>query len=209
VSKTRVLIAIIAAALVMPSVIAGQKAKPPKPPAVANCVFEQQVNSSGATVQVGRDVATYGNINQPLFIHGDLLPPLGSTSYPNAVAELRALGPDVQGFYGPYQGQIRLLDNRLDYYFDTMPNCVVDSAAPNRCRFRLIVADGTAVYERVGKTRTLVGIAFNAGRTLVDYRLCDPTGDASCYVKLYGCYDDRDCPSGEGYVYADVYVTFQ
>lgn len=64
------------------------------------------------------------------------------------------------------------------------------------CPSRLIVADGTAVYKGKGKTRTLVGITFRDGRTLLDYRTCDPATGDNCYVNLYGCYDDRDCPSG-------------
>jgi hypothetical protein len=73
--------------------------------------------------------------------------------------------------------------------------------------------DGVPVYEKVGKTRMLTHIAFEEGRYLLDYRWCDPATDPACYVKLLGCYDDRDCPGvlpgGEGYVYATVNVLFQ
>ena len=65
------------------------------------------------------------------------------------------------------------------------------------------------MFSGTGKKKTLVGITFNEGRYLLDYRPCDPATDPACYVKLYGCYDDRDCPTGEGYVYATVNVWFQ
>jgi len=65
------------------------------------------------------------------------------------------------------------------------------------------------VFSGTGK-KTLVGIAFNEGRYLLDHRWCDPAVDpVNCYFKLLGCYDDRDCATGEGYVYATVNVLFQ
>jgi hypothetical protein len=124
-------------------------------------------------------------------------------------------GASLSGeFYGPYYGQIRVLDDRIDYFFDTAAGCVADNTAPNLCPFRAIVLDGVPVYTKVGKTRVLTSIAFNDGRYLLDYRPCDPALDpVSCYIKLLGCYDDRDCPGvppgGEGYVYATVNVLFQ
>ncbi|MBP1776223.1 MAG: hypothetical protein H6Q86_2233, partial [candidate division NC10 bacterium] len=75
------------------------------------------------------------------------------------------------------------------------------------CPFRLIVADGIAVY--TGKGKTLVAITFRDGRTLLDHRTCDPATGDNCYVNLCGCYDDRDCPSGVGYVLATVDVLVQ
>jgi hypothetical protein len=71
-----------------------------------------------------------------------------------------------------------------------------------------------APFPRIGKIRTLVGIAFDHGRTMLDYRPCDPATDpANCYVTLFGCYDGRDCPGvppgGVGYVYATFDVLFR
>ncbi|MFO7695187.1 MAG: hypothetical protein R6V57_19040 [Vicinamibacterales bacterium] len=213
-SKKTLLTAIVAVALVVP--LAGQKVKVPKPPASssdATCTIEQDVNSIDP-VQVGRDVRTYGPPDQPLYISDGLLPPTGDGEYSQAVAELRALGPDSDDYYGPYYGQIRVLDDRIDYFFDTAPGCDADNTAEKPCRFRAIVVDGTAVYTRVGKTKVLTSIAFEEGRYLLAYRPCDPAVDpVNCYVQLYGCYDDRDCPGvlpdGEGYVYATVNVLFQ
>ena len=207
-SRQTLTTALIAIALVVP--LAGQKVKPPKPPATAVCTMEVDISSKAVPVTVGRDVAAYGPVNQALYLHESLLPALGSTDFPVAVAELRASGADGEGHYGPYYGQIRVLNDRIDYWFDTAPGCVANNAATNLCRFRAIVVDGTAVYTRVGKSRVLTGIAFDEGRYLLDYRPCDPAADPdNCYFKLYGCYDDRDCPSGEGYVYATVNVLFQ
>ena len=210
-SKLSVFAAFMAITLVVPLAVSGQKGKPPKPPVYATVTIEQEINSGEADVLVGRDVQTYGPVDQALYIHGDLLPPLGSTGFPGAVAELRALGPDGAGFYGPYSGQIRVLDNRIDYWFDIAPGCYQDKAP--LCPFRVIVVDGVPVYTKVGKTRVLTSIAFNEGRYLLDYRWCDPATNPDCYIKLYGCYDDRDCPGvppgGEGYVYATVNVVFQ
>jgi len=217
-SQKTLLTAIVAVALVVPLAgpLLGQKVKAPKPPAppsYATCTIEQDVNSGMATVQVGRDVQTYGPTDQQLYISDGLLPPVGSTDFPGVVSELRALGGEG-GFYGPYYGQIRVLNDRIDYFFDTAPGCVADNAPTNRCRFRAVVVDGTAVYTRVGKTKVLTGIAFDEARYLLDYRPCDPAADPdNCYFTLYGCYDDRDCPGvppgGEGYVYATVNVLFQ
>ena len=206
-STKTLLTAIVAVALVVP--LAGQKPKPPQPPVYKTVTITDQINSGESTVQVGRDTLTYGPINQELYIHESLLPPLGATDYPAAVAELRALDPEADGYYGPYHGQIRVLNERIDYWFDTVPGCseAITSAFP--CRFRAVVVDGTAVFSGTGKKKTLVGITFNEGRYLLDYRPCDPATDPACYVKLYGCYDDRDCPTGEGYVYATVNVWFQ
>ena len=86
----------------------------------------------------------------------------------------------------------------VPYFFDTTMGCVQDNTMPNPYPFRLIAVDGTAVYTGKGKTRTLSGIAFDDGRTLLDYRPCDPATGGDCYLRLYGCYDVRDCPSGEG-----------
>ena len=206
--KLQVLVAVTTIALVVPLAVSGQKGKPPKPPATATCVMAGDVDSQNSPVTVGRDVVSYGPVNQVLYIDERLLPESDPMNLPGIVAQLKATGYDGQ-FYGPYYGQIRLLDNRLDYYFDTTAGCVQDNAPENRCRFRLIVADGTTVYERIGKTRTLVGIAFDKGRSILDYRPCNPALDpVSCYFKLHGCYDDRDCPSGEGYVYATFEARF-
>ena len=212
-SNSRVVVAFVAIALVVPFVVAGQnKGKPPtKPPATATVIVAGEVQSDESEVTVGRDVATYGPVNQVLYIHGSLLPS-SSVEFPDVVLALRAGGADTNGFYGPYYGQIRVLDDRLDYWFDTTAGCAQDISAEFACRFRLVVADGTPVYEKVGKTRTLVRIAFEDGRTLLDYRWCDPTTNPDCYVTLYGCYDDRDCPGvppgGEGYVLATFDVRF-
>ena len=213
-TKLKVLVAFTAIALVVPLAVTGQKGKPLKPPVYATVTIADDVNSGGSTVQVGRDVGTYGPTNQALYIHESLLPPLGTTEYPAAVAELRALDPDADGYYGPYAGQIRVLDDRLDYFFDTAAGCVADNTQPNLCPFRVTVADGTAVFSGTGKKKTLVGIAFNDGRYLLDYRPCDPAVDpVNCYFKLLGCYDDRDCPGvppgGAGYIFATVHVLFQ
>ena len=212
-SKQTLATALIALALVVP--LAGQKAKPPKPPATAVCTMEVDINSKAVPVTVGRDVATYGPVNQALYIHESLLPATGSTGFPLVVAALRASGADSEGYYGPYYGQIRVLNDRIDYFFDTAEvGCVANNTAANLCPFRAIVVDGTAVYTRVGKTKVLTSIAFNEGRYLLDYRPCDPALDPdNCYFTLLGCYDDRDCPGvppgGEGYVYATVNVLFQ
>jgi hypothetical protein len=210
VSKTRVLIAVIATALVMPPVIAGQKARPP---VYTPSTIEEEINSGGVEVQVGRNVQTYGPIDQPLYISDSLLPPDGAYDPTGGIALVKA-APRSNGFYGPYYGQIRVLDDRLDYFFGTATGCVADNTQPNPCPFRLTVADGTPVYSGTAKKRTLVGIAFNEGRYLLDYRPCDPAVDpVNCYVKLLGCYDDRDCPGvppgGEGYVSATVNVRFR
>ena len=202
--KQTLTIALAAIALVVP--LAGQKGKPPKPQAYTPCTFAGEVDSGDALVSVGRDVATYGPAGQALYIHGSLLPESDPANLPGVVAQLKATGHDGQ-FYGPYYGQIRMLDDRLDYWFDTAPGCYQNKAP--LCPFRVVVVDGTAVYERSGKTRTLVRIAFNDGRYLLDYRPCDPAVDpVNCYFKLLGCYDDRDCPSGVGYVYASFEARF-
>jgi hypothetical protein len=211
--KLPVLVAFMAITLVVPLAVSGQKGKPPKPPVYATVTIEQEINSGEADVLVGRDVQTYGPVDQALYIHGDLLPPLGSTGFPGAVAELRALGPDGAGFYGPYSGQIRVLNDRIDHWFDTSTGCGEAITSDSPCRFRVVVADGSAVYSGTGKKKTLIGVAFNEGRYLLDYRWCDPATNPDCYIKLYGCYDDRACPGvppgGEGYVYATAYVRFQ
>jgi hypothetical protein len=210
-SEKTLLTAVVAVALVVP--LAGQKTKPPKPPVYTLCTIEQEINSGGAQVLVGRDVQTYGPLDQALYIHGSLLPPDGAPDPTGGIARVKK-APLSDGYYGPYHGQVRLLNDRLDYFFDTGTGCLADNTQPTLCPFRLIVVDGTAVYERIGKTRTLVRIAFNEGRYLLDYRPCDPAGDpVNCYVKLYGCYDDRDCPGvppgGAGYVYASFEARFQ
>jgi hypothetical protein len=211
-SKLRVLVVLVALALVVPLAVSGQKVKPPKPPAYTPCTVELEVNSDGSIVQVGRDVGTYGPVDQALYIHESLLPLEGAADPTGGIALVKR-APLIDGFYGPYYGQIRVLNDRIDYWFDTAPGCgeAVTSAFP--CRFRAIVVDGVPVYEKVGKTRMLTHIAFEEGRYLLDYRWCDPATDPACYVKLLGCYDDRDCPGvlpgGEGYVYATVNVLFQ
>lgn len=216
-SRITLVTAIVAVALVVP--LAGQKVKVPKPPpapAYATVSIGDEVNSGESTVQVGRDVASYGPVNQALFIHDSLLPLQGSTDFPLVVTALRASGADSEGYYGPYYGQIRVLNDRIDYFFDTaMSGCVADNTATNPCPFRAIVVDGTAVYTRVGKTKVLTSIAFDEGRYLLDYRPCDPAVDpVNCYFKLLGCYDDRDCPGVEPgdpdyYIYATLSVLFQ
>jgi hypothetical protein len=205
-STKTLLTAIVAVALVVP--LAGQKAKPPKPPVYATVVVAGQVDSGESTVQVGRDVQTYGPIDQELYIHESLLPPDGAPDPTGGIALVKA-APHSAGFYGPYSGQIRVLNDRIDYWFDTAPGCSEPIASAFPCRFRAIVVDGVPNYEKIGKSRVLTHIAFNDGRHLLDYRRCDPATDPACYVKLYGCYDDRDCPTGEGYVYATVNVVFQ
>jgi hypothetical protein len=213
-SKLRVFTAIVVVSLVMPLASAGQKGKPPKPPAFTPCTFGLEVTSGGSIVQVGRDVGTYGPTDQALYIHESLLPPSEIPELPGVVANLKAVG-STGGVYGPYYGQIRVLDDRIDYFFDTTKSgCLQDNKAPNLCPFRLTVVDGVPVYTKMGKTRVLTSIAFNDGRYLLDYRPCDPAVDpVNCYFKLLGCYDDRDCPGvppgGEGYVYATVDVRFQ
>jgi hypothetical protein len=213
VSKLKVLVAFMAIALVVPVVAGQDRGKPTKPPATATCTMEGEVDSQNAVVTVGRDVATYGPINQQLFIHESLLPPEDAADPTGGIALVKQAAHS-SGFYGPYYGQIRVLDNRIDYFFDTTTGCVQDNKAPNLCPFRLTVADGVPVYTKMGKTRVLTSIAFNDGRYLLDYRPCDPAVDpANCYFKLLGCYDDRDCPDvppgGEGYVHATVNVVFQ
>ena len=209
-SKLRVVVAFVAIAFVLPLAVSGQKVKPPKPPVTAVCTIAGEVQSGDAVVIVGRDVASYGPMDQALYIHESLLPPSEIPDLPGVVASLKAVG-SAGGFYGPYYGQIRVLDDRLDYFFDTWASgCLQDNKATNLCPFRLTVADGVPVYTKVGKTRVLTSIAFSDGRYLLDYRPCDPALDpVSCYFKLLGCYDDRDCPSGEGYVYATFEVRFQ
>lgn len=209
--KLRVFIAITAVALVMPLTAMGQKGKPTPPPAGVPCTLVGEVDSNGSTVQVGRAVASYGPVDQVLFIDKSLLLNPYPTAPGSAVERLTAAdqGGEV---YGPYYGQIRVLDDRIDYFFDTSAEspCVQDNTKPNLCPFHLTVVDGTALYSGKGKTRTLVSIAFAEGRTLLDYRPCDPAGDpVNCYFKLYGCYDVRDCPDGEGYVYASFDVRFK
>ena len=211
-SKQTLTTAVIAIALVVP--LAGQKVKVPKTPAYTPCAIVGDLSSGESTVKVGRDVRTYGQTNEKLYIHDSLLPPLGSTDVPSVVADLRGLGlgPDDEGFYGPYYGQIRVLDTRIDYAFDTAPTeCVEDTTSTNMCPFRLVVVDGTAVKNK----KTLVRIEFEEGRYLLDYRSCNPVDDPDCRVQLFGCYDDRDCPGVDpddpdgGYVYADLTVWFQ
>jgi hypothetical protein len=204
--KLQVLVAVTTIALVVP--LAGQKVKVPKPPATAMAVMEGQVQSGELAVTVGRDVASYGPMDQVLYIHESLLPPEGAADPTGGIALVKQAACS-NGFYGPYYGQIRVLNDRIDYFFDTAMGCVQDNTAPNLCPFRAIVVDGTAVYTGVGKKKVLVGVAFDEGRYLLDYRPCDPAADPdNCYFKLYGCYDDRDCPSGEGYVYATFGVRF-
>ena len=204
-TKLKVLVAFTAIALVVPLAVTGQKGKPPKPPVYATVTIADDVNSGGATVQVGRDVLTYGPLDQVLYIHESLLPPAGD----GAVGYLKAAGY-ADGYYGPYYGQIRVLDNRIDYLFDRVEGCVQDNSSPNMCPFWVIVADGVPVYEKIGKTRVLTHIAFDEGRYLLYQKTCNPAENPACLVKLYGCYDDRDCPPGVGsYVYATVNVLFQ
>jgi hypothetical protein len=206
-SKKTLFTAIVAVALAVP--LAGQKAKPPKPPVDVPCTIEQEINSGGADVLVGRDVTTYGPINQELYIHESLLPPEGASDPTGGIALVKG-APRSGGYYGPYYGQIRVLNDRIDYFFDTAMGCLAANTEPNLCPFRAIVVDGVATYEKIGKTRVLTRIAFNDGRYLLDYRPCDPAVDpVNCYVKLYGCYDDRDCPTGVGYVYATVNAVFR
>ena len=208
-SKWRVLAAFLAIALVVPLAVSGQKAKPPKPPATATVIMEGEVQSDGSPVTVGRDVASYGPMDQVLYIHESLLPPEGAADPTGGIALVKQAACS-NGFYGPYYGQIRVLNDRIDYFFDTAMGCVQDNTAPNLCPFRAIVVDGTAVYTGVGKKKVLVGVAFDEGRYLLDYRPCDPAADPdNCYFKLYGCYDDRDCPTGVGYVYATVNAVFR
>ena len=213
ISKQTLAIALVAIALVVP-VVAGQaRGKPPKPPGCTPCTFEGEADSSDAPVSVGRDVATSGPTDQALDIHESLLPS-SSDEFPEAVEALRIGGADADGFFGPDCRQIRLLYGRIDYWFGTTAGCGRNITATYPCRFCLIVVDGIAVYERIGKARTLVRIAFNDGRYLLDYRPCDPAVDpVSCYFKLFGCYDDRDCPGvppgGPGYVFATFDVRFQ
>jgi len=204
--KLQVLVAVTTIALVVP--LAGQKVKVPKPPATAMAVMEGEVQSGELAVTVGRDVASYGPMDQVLYIHESLLPPEGAADPTGGIALVKQAACS-NGFYGPYYGQIRVLNDRIDYFFDTAMGCVQDNTAPNLCPFRAIVVDGTAVYTGVGKKKVLVGVAFDEGRYLLDYRPCDPAADPdNCYFKLYGCYDDRDCPSGEGYVYATLEARF-
>ena len=210
-SKLRVFVAFMAIAVVVPLAASGQKGKPPKPPVTATCTMAGEVDSHTSVVTVGRDVASYGPLNQVLYIDQSLLPPSEIPELPEVVASLKAVGSSG-GFFGPYYGQIRVLNDRIDYWFDTAPGCYQDKAP--LCPFRVIVVDGVPVYTMVGKTRVLTSIAFNDGRYLLDYRPCDPALDpVNCYVKLLGCYDDRDCPGvppgGEGYVYATVNVVFR
>jgi hypothetical protein len=207
-SKQTLTTALLAIALVVP--LAGQKAKVPKPPppAYVSSTFELEVNSGGSTVEVGRDVRTYGPIDQVLYIHDSLLPPDGTPDISGGISLVKA-APHNGDFWGPYYGQIRVLDDRVDYFFDTAMGCVADNAEPNLCPFRLAVVDGEAVKIK----KKVVGVAFDEGRYLLDYRPCDPALDPDCYINLYGCYDDRDCPGvppgGEGYVYATLNVWFR
>ena len=211
-SKLRVFVAFMAITLVVPLAASGQKGKPPKPPAPTPCTIDLEVTSHGSIVQVGRDLGTYGPTDQALYIHESLLPASGAADPTGGIALVKAAGYTA-GFYGPYYGQIRVLDNRIDYFFDTTMGCVQLNTAGNLCPFRLTVADGVPVYTKVGKIRVLTSIAFDDGRYLLDYRPCDPATGGDCYFKLLGCYDDRDCPGvppgGEGYVYATVNVVFQ
>lgn len=207
--KLQVLVAVTTIALVVP--LAGQKVKVPKPPATAMAVMEGEVQSGELAVTVGRDVASYGPMDQVLYIHESLLPPEGAADPTGGIALVKQAACS-DGFYGPYYGQIRVLNDRIDYWFDTKAGCAQDISADFPCRFRAIVVDGVPFYEKVGKTRVLTHIAFEEGRYLLDYRWCDPATDPACYVKLYGCYDDRDCPGvppgGEGYVLATFDVRF-
>jgi hypothetical protein len=210
-SKQTLTIALVAIALVVP--LAGQNGKPPRPPATATCTIQGEVDSQGSPVTVGRDVQTYGPMDQVLYIDESLLPSQGAGDPTGGIALVKG-APLSDGYYGPYYGQIRVLNDRIDYFFDTAPGCAQDNTAPNLCPFRLVVVDGTAVYSGAGKRKTLVGIAFNDGRYLLDYRPCDPAVDpVNCYFKLLGCYDDRDCPGvppdGPGYLFATFDVRFQ
>jgi len=210
-TKSRVAVAVVGIAFVVPLAVSGQKAKPPKPPVYATVTVAGQVDSGVSTVEVGRDTLTYGPLNQELYIHESLLPPEGAPDPTGGIALVKA-APYSAGFYGPYLGQIRVLNDRIGYWFDTKAGCAQDVSADFPCRFRAIVVDGVPFYEKVGKTRVLTHIAFEEGRYLLDYRWCDPATDPACYVKLYGCYDDRDCPGvppgGEGYVLATFDVRF-
>jgi hypothetical protein len=200
-TKLKVLVAFMAIAFVVPLAVSGQK---PKPPAYATVTIEGEVNSHTAVV-VGRNTVTYGDQNQALYIAAGLLP----SGNEGVVGELKGAGP-TNGFYGPYYGQIRVLDNRIDYLFDVVPGCVLDNSSEDRCPFWVIVADGVPIYEKIGKTRVLTHIAFDEGRYLLYQKTCNPADDPNCLVKLYGCYDDRDCPPGVGsYVFATVNVLFQ
>jgi hypothetical protein len=200
-TKLKVLVAFMAIAFVVPLAVSGQK---PKPPAYATVTIEGEVNSH-TDVVVGRNTVTYGDQNQALYIHESLLPPGNG----GVVVELKGAGP-TNGFYGPYYGQIRVLDNRIDYLFDVVPGCVLDNSSEDRCPFWVIVADGVPIYEKIGKSRVLTHIAFDEGRYLLYQKTCNPADDPNCLVKLYGCYDDRDCPPGVGsYVFATVNVLFQ
>jgi hypothetical protein len=200
-TKLKVLVAFMAIAFVVPLAVSGQK---PKPPAYATVTIEGEVNSHTAVV-VGRNTVTYGDQNQALYIHESLLPPGAD----GEVGYLKAAGY-ADGYYGPYFGLIRVLDNRIDYLFDVVPGCVLDNSSEDRCPFWVIVADGVPIYEKIGKTRVLTHIAFDEGRYLLYQKTCNPADDPNCLVKLYGCYDDRDCPPGVGsYVFATVNVLFQ
>lgn len=207
----------IAVALVVP--LAGQNAKvlkAPRPSAPVECAMEGEIQTApDSTVRVGRDTVTYGPTDQELYIHKSLLPATNPDGVPgDPVGVLTLAGFDGE-YWGPYFGQIRVLNDRLDYFFDTWKStCLQDNAATNLCPFRLTVVDGVPVYEKIGKTRVLTHIAFNEGRYLLDYRPCDPAVDPdNCYFKLLGCYDDRDCPGvtpGDPayYIYAALQVLF-
>jgi hypothetical protein len=202
--KLQVPVALIAIALVLPLAVSGEKVKPP---VTATCTMVGEVQSGESAVTVGRDVASYGPGDQELYVHESLLPPDGADDPTGGIALVKG-APLSAGYYGPFYGQIRVLDNRTDYWFDTTAGCAQDISADFACRFRLVVVDGVAIYEKIGKTRVLTRVAFNDGRYLLDYRWCDPATNPACYVKLYGCYDDRDCPSGDGYVLATFEARF-
>jgi hypothetical protein len=203
-TKLKVLVAFTAIALAVPLAVSGQKGKPPKPPVTAECTMAGDVKTDESAVTVGRDVATYGLMNQALYIHESLLPP----GEAGAVGYLKA-ADYADGYYGPYFGLIRVLDNRIDYLFDRVEGCVQDNSSLNMCPFWVIVADGVPIYEKIGKSRVLTHIAFGESRYLLYQKTCNPAENPECLVKLYGCYDERDCPAGAGYVYATVNVLFQ
>jgi len=217
----RASVASVLAALMASAILADKPSKPPgQQPLLATCAMEAAfplpeghgyVTSQGEAVTVGRAVESYGPADQVLYLHENLLPPDGANDPTGGIALVKVGG--ISGsLYGPYYGQIRVLDDRLDYFFDTSPGCVQDHAAPNLCPFRLTVVDGTAIYSGKGKTRILSSIAFRGARTLLDYRPCDPAVDpVGCYLNLYGCYDDRDCPDldpDEDFVLSAFDVTF-
>jgi len=114
----------------------------------------------------------------------------------------KAVGADVVGSLTPGQALIGVVHRELAALMGgaaapldlaTQPPAVILLAGLQGAG-KTTTAAKLARLLREGKKKVLVGVAFDEGRYLLDYRPCDPAADPdNCYFKLYGCYDDRDC----------------